>query len=265
MKAPYFIFLFILFSCSQEKKSSSQGEGGTKEQTDEKKQDTLPTVSEIEFPSLDSLPVFADLYLVDSNAPMIVLCHQARYNKTEYRGIANKLNVAGFNCLAIDQRSGGELNNEKNKTNEVAIKNGKAVDYLDAEQDIIAAVNFAYNIKQDRVILWGSSYSSTLALFIALKNEKVSAVISFSPGDYFPELGSLTDELKDFLKPMFVTSSKEEAAELTKMISKMKLNENQVQFIPTSEGTHGSRALWETDPNHKEYWEALYEFLEKLK
>lgn len=265
MKTFYFAFLFLIFSCSQEIKSPESGSEGNKEESIEKRRDSLPTVTEIQFPSLDSLPIFADLYLLNDTAPMIVLCHQARYNKTEYRGIANKLNAAGFNCLAIDQRSGGKLNNEENKTNLAAIKAGKAVDYLDAEQDILAAINYAYNLKQDKVILWGSSYSSTLALFIALKNEKVSAVISFSPGDYFPELGLLTDELKDFSKPMFVTSSKEEAPDLTKMISKMKLNENQMQFIPASEGVHGSRALWETDPNHKEYWEALYVFLEKLK
>ena len=194
-----------------------------------------------------------------------MICHQARYNKTEYSEIALKLNEAGYHCIAVDLRSGGELNNVKNKTNEAAVKAGKPVDYLDAEKDIIAAVDYAYTINEQKIILWGSSYSSTLALFVAINNDKVGAVVSFSPGDYFPELGSLNDKLKDFSKPMFVTSSKEESIELTKMLSKMKLNETQMQFIPKTEGTHGSRALWESDPAHEEYWEAILPFLEKLK
>lgn len=265
MKLYHFIFLLFIISCSEEKDSANSQQNEKQKQSDIKKQDSVPSFSEVQFPSLDSLPIFADLYLIDDNAQIIVLCHQARYNKTEYRGIAEKLNKVGFNCLAIDQRSGGDFNNEMNKTNKGAIEAGKAVDYLDAEQDIVAAVNYAYFLSNNKVILWGSSYSSTLALFIGLKNEKVAAVISFSPGDYFPEIGSLTNELKFFSKPMFVTSSKEEVAELTKMISKMTLNAKQIQFTPTSEGTHGSRALWETDPNNKEYWDAIYLFLEKLK
>src|SRR5262245_54570689 len=64
----------------------------------------------ITFPSKDGLPVTADLYHVNDSLPVILLCHQARFSRGEYREAAVKLNKFGFNCLAIDQRSGQEVN-----------------------------------------------------------------------------------------------------------------------------------------------------------
>lgn len=220
----------------------------------------------ITFLSLDSLPISANLYYNYSSAPVILLCHQARYNKFEYTRIAETLLEKGFNCIAIDQRSGGPLVEENNETMLKAKALGKPIDYLDAEQDIVAAVNYTSNKYNKKVILWGSSYSSTLALWIALENKNVAAVISFSPGDYFiDEKGSLTEKLKNLSIPMFVTSSKEESVEITKMLANVKLDDTKIQFIPKSVGTHGSRALWQTDENHEEYWNAIGPFLESLK
>ena len=82
-------------------------------------------------------------------------------------------------------------------------------------------------------------------MYIAAKREDVSAVISFSPGDYLAETkGSLADVLEDFNKPMFLTSSNSEAKRVTDLLAKHKLLEKQVQFVPEGAGHHGSRALW---------------------
>ena len=45
-----------------------------------------------------------------------VLFHQAKYSRGEYFEVAPKLNKMGFNCLAVDLRSGGEINGIPNKT-----------------------------------------------------------------------------------------------------------------------------------------------------
>ncbi len=218
----------------------------------------------ITFPSLDSLPVTANLYQSIDDAPVIVLCHQARFNKFEYTKIAETLSKNGFTCLAIDQRSGGPIVETFNETMVAAVAAGKPVDYLDAEQDIIAAVNFMAKKYNKKVILWGSSYSSTLVLYVALENDNVAAVISFSPGDYFiEEKGSLKEKLGKLTKPMFVTSSKEEAVELTGMLEKVKMGKSMIHFVPNSAGAHGSRALWKTDLNNGEYWAAINAFLDE--
>ncbi|MEN8123872.1 MAG: alpha/beta fold hydrolase [Bacteroidota bacterium] len=220
----------------------------------------------VQFPSLDGIMISANIYEVSVNEPVILLCHQARYNKYEYEDIAPKLNAKGFNCIAIDQRSGGELRNHQNITHQNAIKKNKPTEYLDAEQDIIAAIDYVYKKYKIPIILWGSSYSSTLALYIANNNEKIAAVVSFSPGNYFADQkGSLIDKMENFKKPMFVTSSKKEVQGVNKLLQKMKLNEKQVQFIPTGSGFHGSKALWDGQKGGEEYWNAMDDFLNKIK
>jgi len=252
-----------LFSCTSPDTTSVNDTPGKFS----KQADTNYVVPEkITFPSIDSLPVVANLYHKNELAPVIVLCHQAGFNKFEYTGIARTLWEKGFNCLAIDQRSGGGLIEEFNETQQEALKRKLATDFLDAEQDLIAAVKFASEKYKKPVILWGSSYSSTLALHVAIAREEVRAVIAFSPGDYFEkEKGLLRTKLQTFSKPMFVTSSREEAKELTEMLSKMKMTAHQVQFIPDSAGHHGSRALWRTSGNNEEYWKAIDVFLGKVK
>jgi len=220
----------------------------------------------VEFPSKDGIMISAHIYEVDKDAPVILLCHQARYNKYEYLDIAPKLNAKGFNCVAIDQRSGGKLRGHENITHNNAVKQNKPTEYLDAEQDIQAAVDYVYKKYNKPIILWGSSYSSSLALYIAAENNKIAAVVSFSPGNYFAgKRGSLADKLKDFSGPMFVTSSKKEAPGITKLLQKMHLNDSQLQFIPSGEGYHGSKALWEGQKGGEEYWNAVSDFLKKIK
>jgi len=220
----------------------------------------------IEFPSLDSLMISALIYEISDDAPVVLLCHQARFNKYEYEGIAQKLNDRGFNCVAIDQRSGGSIVTSVNETTLRAIEQGLPIDYLDAEQDIIAAINYVSDKYQKPVILWGSSYSSTLALYHGAENDKVMAVVSFSPGNYFAEQkGDLTELLRDFGKPMFITSSKQEIKYVDELLKNHKLNENQIHFKPEGNGHHGSRALWEKQTGGEEYWEAIDAFLVKLK
>jgi len=220
----------------------------------------------IQFFSLDSLPITANLYHLNDSAPVIVLCHQARFNKFEYDDIAPKLYKMGFNCLAIDQRSGGPISSFKNETYLRALEKGKPTDYIDAEQDMVAAIDFASKKYHQPVILWGSSYSSTLALYIGSENSNVEAVIAFSPGNYLADKkGSLIEIMKDFDKPFFITSSKPEAEEVKELLAERKLSANQIQFIPEGNGHHGSRALWETQEGAEEYWNALNIFLEKIR
>jgi pimeloyl-ACP methyl ester carboxylesterase len=224
-----------------------------------------PVPEKTTFPSLDSIPITANLYHNNDNLPVIVLCHQAGFNKTEYVKIAETLFNKGYNCLAIDQRSGGHIIEWFNEIMLAAVEKGKPVEYLDAEKDIIAAVDFAAKKYRKKVILWGSSYSAALALHLAVDYDNIEAVIAFSPGDYFAEKKPpLNEKLRGISKPAFITSSKEEAVEITKILEAIPLNNKQVHFIPKSKGAHGSRALWKTDENNEEYWIALNDFLDRL-
>lgn len=259
MKRLLFIFLLgsLLMSCESSEPTCEMNEG-VPEFTNE------PT--KIQFPSGDKLMITANLYDHGDEAPVIVLCHQAGFNKFEYSEIAKSLWDRGYTCLAIDQRSGDHIVEAFNETLLAAEKKGVPVEFLDAEQDIVAAVNYMAKKYKKKVILWGSSYSSTLALHIASENKNVDAVISFSPGNYFDvELGELNSKLANLEMPMFLTSSKEEVLELSAMLEGISLKKNQIQYIPKSEGYHGSRALWKTNKYNAEYWEAILQFLDAIK
>lgn len=220
----------------------------------------------VEFPSIDSVLITANLYQIDETSPFILLCHQARFNKFEYAGIAERLNEMGFNCLAIDQRSGGPIGSTQNETYLRAVKANKGIDYTDAEVDIQAAITYITQNYSKNVILWGSSYSSTLALYIAAEREDVSAVLSFSPGNYLADKkGSLIEKLEVFDKPMFLTSSKNEAKYVEALLEKHKLMEKQTHFVPEGNGHHGSRVLWKNQQGGEEYWKAVIEFLNSIK
>ena len=223
------------------------------------------------FDSKDGLKVTADLYAPheDAATPFIVLCHQAGWSRGEYREIAPKLNKMGFNCLAIDQRSGGKINNVLNETNTAAKKKRLATEYVDAQQDIVAALNF---VKKDKasgqVILWGSSYSAALALVISGENpELVDGVLSFAPGEYFARSGKsktwVAQSAAKIADPVFITSAKNEAKNWKAIFDAIEVKTKQ-KFLPKTKGNHGSRALWSEFDDHGDYWESVSGFLKQF-
>ena len=223
------------------------------------------SATQVEFPAKDGLTIYGKFYEVDKKKPIILLTHQAGYNHMEYADIAPKLNKLGYNCLAIDLRSGGTFSDKPNNTNAKALKKGLQPEMIDAQQDITAAISYLNKKYRQKVIIWGSSFSSSLALLEGVNNEKVKAIISFSPGDYFGDAAPTLAKI--FVKidtPYLVTSSRAESEALKELIGDSKLKKNQSQFIPTSNGFHGSRALWEGQEGADEYWNAVKVFLTKI-
>lgn len=259
----YSAALMALVACNQ----TPQPAPGPSTQLDSTKvTEEKPAFRKVEFESLDSLLISANLYEADPTFPMMVLCHQAKFCKNEYAGVAERFNELGYNCLAIDQRSGGPIADEPNETWLRATEQNKPTEYLDAEQDIQSAIEYAFKQSKKPVILVGSSYSSTLCVYQAIENEKVAAVIAFSPGNYFAEQrGDLTEKMRTFEKPFFLTAAKNEMPFVRELVLGRQRNENQIVFSPEGDGMHGARILWPTQFGGEEYWIALEDFLGKLK
>lgn len=217
----------------------------------------------ITFSSLDGLQVTADQYLVNDTLPWMILCHQAGYSRGEYDESAKKFTRLGYNCLAIDQRSGETINDVKNETAERAEKANKGTEYLDAEQDITAALNFAYDKNKKPVVLVGSSYSASLVLKIAAGNAKVKAVVAFSPGEYFGRKLNLKQSITTLTCPVFLTSARDESAKVATIAAVIPATVK-VQFTPVGSGRHGASALWTDNESRTEYWIALLEFMNKI-
>ena len=171
----------------------------------------------ITFSSKDTITITADMYKAyPDGAPFILLFHQAGWSRGEYKETAPKLNKLGFNCMAVDQRSGGEVNGVTNQTKLEADMAKKKTTYIDALPDMEAAVKYVKkNFPKSKLVLWGSSYSAALVIKLAGDNAGlIDGVLAFSPGEYFKELGAsadyITKSAKNVKCPVFITSSKTE-------------------------------------------------------
>ena len=219
----------------------------------------------IEFPSLDNLKITADLFFDrDVNRPFILMFHQAGYSRGEFRTIAPLFHKMGYNTMAVDLRSGQWSNQIKNQTAERAVKKDLKTHYLAAEKDIEASIQYIKKtLKVKSLLLLGSSYSASLVMKAAGESKyRYSAVISFSPGEYFRKKNFIGSFAKKINIPVWITSSKKEIKKTNILFSKIR-SKNKVFFRPAKKGEHGSKALWKGNSGYVNYRKSLFKFLEK--
>lgn len=221
----------------------------------------------VDYPTEGGIQGRADVYACENDsATLILLFHQAGWSRGEYREIAPKLVKRGYRVMAVDQRSGGAVNGVQNETHYRAARMGLGRDYLNAYADMKAALVYARKeLGAQRVIVWGSSYSAALTFRLAAEHANdVSAVMAFSPGEYYKAEGR--DYIRNFAArvnhPVFVTSSKKERGQV-KPIADASPAEKKVLFTPASKGQHGSRALWRKWRDSDVYWAAVNGFLDR--
>ena len=227
----------------------------------------ITEVKTITIKSKDGLPITADIYAVEnSSKPTILLFHQAGYSRGEYVEIAPKLNELGYSCIAIDQRSGKKINGVENETHLAAKKENKKTEFVDAIDDLRATIDYAlHEFGSKEVILWGSSYSSSLVLILGNEYaDKVAGILSFAPGEYFTYQGKKIEDFAAGLnKPVFITSAKNEHKNWKAIFDKIPAAAK-THFLPTTKGYHGSKALWEENDGYEEYWKNVIAFLGKI-
>jgi pimeloyl-ACP methyl ester carboxylesterase len=225
----------------------------------------------ISFRSADELLITADRYTPHTAVatPVIVLFHQAGSSRGEYDEIAPILNEYGFNCIAVDLRSGEYARGKDNETAIRASNAGLTTHYVDALPDIITALQYTRKQYPDsKLIAWGSSYSASLVLKVAGDYPQlVDGVIAFSPGEYFSHLGKsktwIRDSARNIKVPTFITSAKDEAGDWVHIYEAIDKT-NRHSFIPESAGRHGSKALWKKYTDSPAYWDAVAGFLSKF-
>lgn len=222
----------------------------------------------ITFDSKDGVKITADVYMAHPRtAPFIILFHQARSSRGEYREIAPKLNELGFNAMAIDQRSGYGMAGVENETvKRVEIRDNYPT-YLDALPDMEAGTAYAKKLyAKGKIILWGSSYSASLVLKMAGDNPAIAdGVLAFSPGEYFIWVSNslITETAKNITVPVFITSGKNEKDRWNSIYEAIP-STKKIYFLPQAQGTHGSRALWKSTSGNEEYWQAVKQFLNQF-
>jgi len=226
----------------------------------------LAAPQQITLTAADHVKVFAAYYGTGDKAkPIVLLFHQAGGSGAEYASIAPKLNALGFNALAVDQRSGGNLFGRANRTVKAL---GRSTGYRAALPDLQAALGWARANDTGKIVVCGSSYSASLVFLLAAANPgKVAAVMAFSPGEYLGNAHAVRDAAAKLTNvAVFVSSasSRGEIADARAIVDAVP-SATKTQFVP-KHAPHGASAL-RADANpagSKEVWAAVERFLAPL-
>ncbi len=231
-----------------------------------------PPFEAINFTTPDSIQIFGKIYERDSSSSTILLFHQGGSNSDgEYRTIIPKLQEMGYNILAIDQRIGGQIYGNYNKT--IANIPGNSFDnnytYCDAYNNLEGALDYAIQAGYSgKRILWGSSYSATLAIQLAHNRpDDVAGVLAFSPASGGSLQNCLANQYFPTLNvPLLILrppNEMEREAVQMQMDSAAKYNH---QVYAAEYGIHGSSMLVEERVGHNvdANWNVVTEFLAGL-
>jgi dienelactone hydrolase len=132
---------------------------------------------------------------VDS-APMVILLHMYRSDRSAWKPLIKPLHEAGFAVLAIDMRGHGK--NANRKTRQRVVRRDPAV-FAEMANDVRGAYDWL--AKQDRVdrsrfAVVGASVGCSVALRYAGIDPSVDAVVCLTPGTDYLGLDSVTDAEK---------------------------------------------------------------------
>ena len=223
--------------------------------------------------SKDGLPITADIYPGKSPAAtMILLFHQAGSSRGEYRKIAPRLQAKGYNCLALDARSGNGVRwGVTNVTAAHALRRKLDQSYLAARQDLERTLTWVREMEfTGPLVIWGSSYSAALVLLMAQPDadgKKIAAAVTFSPGEYLGKMGVVTKAVPRIEVPIFMTCARSETRRTVGPFVKSMKNKRSEFFLPET-GKHGSSFLTLTLSKEEvvkkdamEAWKRLFAFL----
>ncbi len=243
-----------------------------KNKTKKEQSNKATIASEISFYTPDSIKIFGDLYELDKKAKTILLFHQGGSNaRGEYAPIIPKLIESGYNVLAIDQRVGGQYYGSYNRTlaHIPTHSFGDGYGYCDAYNNIESALNFIMESGFiGKKILWGSSYSASLAIQLANNRQSdVNGVLAFSPASGAPLKDCQPDVFFETLKlPLLLLRPPNELEnERAKMQFELANKYNHETFVPNY-GIHGASMLVkERVGNEVEgTWNIVLAFLNKI-
>jgi len=195
----------------------------------------------------DGVAVYGTLSQAQPHGRSIALLfHQAHANRHEYDSVVPALQKLGFDTLAIDQRSGGDLFGGHNET---VAKLGSSADYVAALPDLEAALAWARAQHYARIVAVGSSYSSSLVIVLAAKHPQgLSAIASFSPGEYFDDKNQIKQAAAKVTLPFYITTDPNEASDVAEVLRDAH-GANIVHYQPKI-GVHGASTLVATrNPN----------------
>jgi pimeloyl-ACP methyl ester carboxylesterase len=149
------------------------------------------TSQPVSFETSDGFVLKGDLTsAADAKAPVAILLHMYRSNRSAWAPLVPDLVAAGFTVLTIDQRAHGGSKQRRGERVDVANVSRAAFAQLvrDGVRDVEAAVRYlaGQGLATDRIVLIGASYGCSVSLLSAGEIAGVRALVLLSPGtNYF--------------------------------------------------------------------------------
>ena len=224
-----------------------------------------PEPQEITFTTKDGVLIYGDYYHTGSEYPIILLFHQGGSNgRAEYTPIIPSLLERNYNILTIDQRQGGQIYGSYNRT---VADLKTSYTYCEAYQDLQSSLEDVQTLQTGPIIVWGSSYSASLAIQLAKKNtESVSAVLAFSPASGGPMQECKPDPFLENLEVPLLVLRPESELEIESAKAQFELVKKLGhRTYAAQNGTHGSSMLVaeRVEGEVGKNWAAVFSFIEE--
>jgi len=217
----------------------------------------------ITFIAPDRLLVTGDLYFVNDTLPYMILCHDAKSSRGEYKEIAHRFNKLGYNCIAIDLRVGGTSNGIENETVEMANVKHMSPKLIDSKIDIIGAINYAFERSNKKIVLVGAGYSAALAMCVGFTDPRINCVFAFSPADYYNGALDTKSVFPKCTIPVFVASSLTDAASTKAYVAGIPSSKLTL-FAPSGGNAHGTDGLLKSSESNHDYWLSILMYIHQI-
>jgi pimeloyl-ACP methyl ester carboxylesterase len=217
----------------------------------------------VSFETSDGFVLKGDLTsAADVNAPVAILLHMYRSDRSAWAPLVPELVAAGFTVLAIDQRAHGDSQQRDGETVNVATIPRAAFGEMvrDGIHDVKAAVRYlaGQGLATDRIVLIGASYGCSVSLLSAEAVEGVRALVLLSPGTNYFGIDVVAAASR-FPGPLLVVAAEDDrrAVESARIITARHQGSDDLEIYRS--GGHGTR-LFGPRPQVKK---RIVEFAEK--
>ncbi len=155
-----------------------------------------PAASEIEFKAHDGHVISADYFAPKPQkygAPIVILLHMYRHDRTTWQPLIGPLHEAGFAVLALDMRGHGRSATPATRERVMARETKL---FEDMTHDVRGAYDWLAKregLDRSRFALVGASVGCSVALRYAREDRSVDAVVCMTPGLRYLGLDSSSD------------------------------------------------------------------------
>jgi pimeloyl-ACP methyl ester carboxylesterase len=179
----------------------------------------MPVCEKVSFTTDDNLLITAGyvppIVRPNGRAPVAILLHMYRSDRTAFDPLLPALRSAGFAVLAIDLRGHGESVGSPEMRLAERVENKDRKFFATMDRDLDAAYAWLAERPEcdlSRFVIIGASVGASIALKYAARDKSVDGVICLTPGVNYLGIDSLADAQKLGARPVMLLASEPEKA-----------------------------------------------------